>query len=257
MTDPPVAPLPRRASGMSARCGWMNGSLEVVCAGVWADNVARMIEVWQALRSAVGLDPALFAAIAANPLGQLWPAFGVALLAAASTMLGHVAILLLNRISGWRLLTSLLLSAAALALLRSVQVLITWLVASLVLGRPLPVLPLLVVGLVSMAPQVFNFITALPHLGILIAKGLEVWSAVVLILGVAEVFNLHYLWAAAYCLAGWGAMQLLERIAARPVNWAASRLWSLATGSPTMVTAKDLLAGTPVTPVSAPAEVAR
>lgn len=214
-----------------------------------------MNEVWHALGSALGLDPGLFADIAANPLAQLWPALGVALLAAASTMLGHVAILLLNRIGGWRLLTSLLLSAAALALLRSVQVLITWGVASLVLGRPLPVLPLLVVGLVSMAPQVLNFLTALPHLGILIAKGLEVWSAVILILGVAEVFGLHYLWAAGYCLAGWAAMQLLERVLSRPMNWAASHLWTLATGSPTMVTAKDLLAGTPVTPVSPRVEV--
>lgn len=30
MTDPTVAPLPRCASGIIARCGWMNGMREVV-----------------------------------------------------------------------------------------------------------------------------------------------------------------------------------------------------------------------------------
>lgn len=32
MTEPTVAPLPRWASGISARCGWMNGSDAVVTA---------------------------------------------------------------------------------------------------------------------------------------------------------------------------------------------------------------------------------
>lgn len=32
MTEPTVAPLPRCASGISARCGWMNGMRAVVCA---------------------------------------------------------------------------------------------------------------------------------------------------------------------------------------------------------------------------------
>ena len=51
-------------------------------------------------------------------------------------------------------------------------------------------------------------------------------------------------------------MQLLSRLAQRPLTWMASRLWSLATGRPTMVTARDILAGTPITPVSRPKEVA-
>lgn len=215
-----------------------------------------MLEVWQTFVSALGVDANLFADVAADPLAKLWPALGVALLAAASTMLGHVAILSLNRIRGWRLLTSLVLSALALAALRLVQALITWLVASLVLGD-LPLIPLLVVGLISMAPQVLNFATALPHLGILLGRGLDVWSAIILIFGVARVFNLEYVWAAGVCLAGWAAMQLLARLVQRPLNWGASHLWTLATGSPTMVTARDLLAGSPVTPISAPAEVTR
>ena len=57
-------------------------------------------------------------------------------------------------------------------------------------------------------------------------------------------------------LAGWLVMQLLSRLAQRPLTWMASRLWSLATGRPTMVTARDILAGTPITPVSRPKKVA-
>ena len=41
------------------------------------------------------------------------------------------------------------------------------------------------------------------------------------------------------------------------INWVTSRLWTLATGRATMVTARDILAGTPITPVSQRREVTR
>ena len=42
ITDPTVAPLPRWASGISARCGWMNGMLDVRSA--WARVSGSRIE---------------------------------------------------------------------------------------------------------------------------------------------------------------------------------------------------------------------
>ena len=40
ITDPTVAPLPRWASGISARCGWMNGIVAVMtaCARVFSSS---------------------------------------------------------------------------------------------------------------------------------------------------------------------------------------------------------------------------
>lgn len=208
------------------------------------------------LWAALGLDPRLFLRVDDAPMTLLWPALGVALVAAASTMLGHIAILLLNKIRGWRLLTSLLLSAASLALLHVLQAAITWGVASLVRG-PMPLLPLIVVGLVSTAPLAWNFTTALPHLGLLLGRALEGWSFLILVIGVASAFDVSLLWSLGFSAAGWVVMQVVSRLAQRPLNWVTSRLWTLATGRPTMVTARDILAGTPITPVSQRREVTR
>ena len=54
------------------------------------------------LWAALGFDPGLFLRVDDAPMTLLWPALGVALLAAASTMLGHIAILLLNKINKYQ-----------------------------------------------------------------------------------------------------------------------------------------------------------
>ena len=45
MTEPTVAPLPRWASGISATCGWMNGSEAVVtaCARVCSSRMLAQL----------------------------------------------------------------------------------------------------------------------------------------------------------------------------------------------------------------------
>ena len=74
-----------------------------------------MAEVWLVLKRVLGLDPALFASVYTDPGALLVPALVIALVAAASTMLGHVAILKLNHIGGLRLLSALVLSAVVMA----------------------------------------------------------------------------------------------------------------------------------------------
>ncbi|NHB86043.1 hypothetical protein G7085_20010 [Tessaracoccus sp. HDW20] len=48
-----------------------------------------MEEVFRLLGGALRLDPAMFARVDDQPLTYIWPALGVALMAAASTMLGR------------------------------------------------------------------------------------------------------------------------------------------------------------------------
>ncbi|NLE96590.1 MAG: hypothetical protein GX596_01185 [Propionibacterium sp.] len=216
-----------------------------------------MLDVLRTLGAALGLDSALFSNLGAVPLMSV---AGVAVLAAASTMLGHVAILALNRISGFRLVSSLLLSAAALTVLHATEAAVTWGVATMVLRRPLPLMELIIVALLALAPQVLNFLTALPHLGLGIGRLLQAWSYLILWFGVGSAFGLHWLWALVFTIAGWLAMQLLSRLAHRPISWLLSRLWRLATGRPTMMTSRDILVGMPIIPVDgapkAPKQVA-
>lgn len=207
-----------------------------------------MLDILRTLGDALRLEPGVFAGAT---MAQFWAALGVALIAGASTMLGHLAILLLNKIAGLRLVTSLALSALTLIFLYTSQAAVTWGVATVVLRRPLPLVPLIMVALIALAPLAFNFVTALPHLGLGIGRVLQAWSYLVLWLGVSVVFRLDWLWALGFTIAGWVVMQLLARMLSRPLNWVSSRLWSLATGRPTMVTSQDILSGMPIIPVVA------
>ena len=219
-----------------------------------------MTEVWRLLGEALRLYPSLFEDVDLSAYPMLGDALGIAGLAAVSTMLGHVAVLLLNRIHGARLVASMVLSIIAFALLHVLEASVTWAVASVVLQRPLPLLPIIVVALTATAPQVFNFLTAIPHIGMFIGRVLQAWSFLVLVMGITYAYNTVFLTALGYALAGWLAMQLLMRQMQKPLAWAGSRAWTLVTGTPTMITADDILAGMPIIPVireRAPIEEAR
>jgi len=216
-----------------------------------------MEEVFRLLGEAMRLDPVMFARVDDDPLGYLWPALGVALVAAASTMLGQVAVLLLNRIRGWRLITSLVLGALLMAALYVIQMFVTWSVASVALQRPLPLLPLVLIAMLALAPQALNFITAFPHLGMLFGRLLGAWSYLVMVAGVAYAFNLGFLWALGFTIAGWLLVQLASRLLERPLNFVFSHLWTIATGRPTMLTARDILSGSAVVPVALRDEATR
>lgn len=204
-----------------------------------------MADVLAALLAALTLDQV---GIAAADTGD---AVGVAALASLSTMLGHSAVLALNRIRGLRLLSTLLLNAVVLSFLRILQAAITWTVAGTVLGHPVPLLDLVIIALLSLAPQVFGVVTAMPHAGLFVGRVLEGWQYLVLVVGVSATFSVTLATALGITLAGWVVMQLVSRLLRAPATWLGSKLWTLATGRPTMVTARDILAGTPLMPVEA------
>ena len=208
-----------------------------------------MLEVLHALGAALRLDAGLFAS---GSLYDAGVAAGIALLAGVSTMLGHMAILKLNHIAGLRLVASMVLTSVTLAFLYTCQAAVTWGVATLVLYRPFPLVPLILVALVSLAPLVFNVVTMLPYLGLGIARVLQAWSYLILWLGVGATFGVEWPWALGFALAGWIVMQFLARILSKPMGYLSSHLWTLATGRPTMVTSRDILSGMPFIPVGGP-----
>ena len=202
-----------------------------------------MRELFGAIAAALGLNEAALGGVG------MFTALGVATLAALSTMLGHVAILLLNRISGLRLVTTLLLNLAGLALLHTFQAFMTWSLVSLFVSRPLPLMPIITVGLLSLAPHLFAFLTAIPHIGLGIGRALEIWAFIIVWLAVPVVYGMGRWWALAATIGGWLAVQLVSRLLQRPINWLGSHAWTLATGRPTMITSRDILAGMPIMPV--------
>ena len=216
-----------------------------------------MAEVWELLGEALRLYPNLFDGVDKTAAEMLEPALGVAALAGASTVLGHIAVLLVNRVHGIRLVVSMLLSIVMFGLLYVLQAVVTWTFGSIVTQRPLPLLPLIVVALTATAPLVFNFATILPHIGMLIGRGLQAWAFLVFVLGIMVAYGATFWAAFLFSLAGWLAIQVLSRVLQKPLGWAASRLWTLVTGTPTMLTADDILLGMPFVPVSTESTVTR
>lgn len=202
-------------------------------------------ELHAALDAALTLNPAALSVVGVSGALQ------VAILASISTLLGHGTVLLLNRIHGLRLLSTLLMNGIMLASLRILQVALTWAVAALLVAKPVELLSVLTVGLVSLAPQVFAILTAAPHIGLTIGRLLETWSFLILVAGVSASFGLGAVSAIVIALAGWAAMHLVSRVLRAPASWLAARLWTLATGRPHLVTARDILAGTPIMPIEA------
>lgn len=183
--------------------------------------------------------------------GALISALGVAVLAWTSIALGHGGVLLLNRVHGVRMIVAGVLGLVLFFVLRVVEALVTWAVATIMTVRVIPADDMVVIFLLAMAPHVFAAFTFVPHLGLFLARAIEAWSFIVIFLLMASLYGISMVYALVIAASGWLAMHLLSRALTAPVGWVASRLWSLASGQPVIVTARDVLAGTPFIPVDA------
>lgn len=205
-----------------------------------------MLEFGEVLAAALWLDLDIFAARVPGA-DLIW----VAILAGLSTVLGHIAIFKINRVTGFHLLTSVLLNAALLALLYLVQVGVIWIGARIVAESSVPWRGFAQAALLALAPLLFNVLTAFPYFGIPLARLLEIWSAIILWLGVSTVLEADLWVGLIITVTGWLVMQAMSRLVAKPLSAVMGRAWTLATGRETRVTARDILAGTPFIPVDA------
>ncbi len=180
-----------------------------------------------------------------------WSSVGVAALALLSIGLGQSGVLFLNRVRGLRAVISGSLALALLIGFRLLEAVVTWGVALAVTRRPLPLVTILTVFLLSLAPHVFNGLTFLPFVGLGLARVLELWSFLVLFVLLAAAYTLPGWLALLITGSGWLLMQVLARVLAAPLGWVSSRLWTLATGEPMIVTGANILTSGPFVPVSA------
>ena len=104
----------------------------------------------------------------------------------------------------------------------------------------------------ALAPQVFAALTFLPHVGLLLGRVLEAWGFLILFLLLVAAYGLPAWQALLVAASGWVVAQLLSRLLSAPLGWLGSRVWTMASGQPVLVTSRDILAGTPFIPISAP-----
>lgn len=202
--------------------------------------------IWDVASLRVVEDPSL-------GLPDLPTACLIALAAGVSTLLGHCAILFINRVRGVRFAAMLIVGGVFLALLYGIQALILWGVAGPVTQHGMRVTDLLAATLTSTAPLVYGFLVFIPHLGLLIGRILQGWSAICLWLLVTSAMDTSWWQSLIATGLAWGIMQLASRLLGRPVGYLTGRVWTLVTGRPAILDPRDVLAGAPFIPVGAKA----
>ena len=198
--------------------------------------------LWRAITGVLGLDTGTAVWLRDHPQ-SLEIAVAVAVLAGISTLLGDSVVLFFNRLRGWRFAFTLVLNGVAMVALYLLQAAVVWLVGPLVTGHR-PTLVTVATGvMVSTAPLVFGVFVLVPYFGPAIQAILQIWGLVALWLSVDVMFRTDHWSALLVTLLGWGFMQVLSWAFAKPVAWAGERIWRLISGTPAMITGRDLLSG--------------
>jgi hypothetical protein len=210
-----------------------------------------VLELLSAVLAAVG-DVWTFRAPArlTHPHEAVWaPAIGVAVLAGLSMMLGNAVVFTINRVSGLRMLAGMAMGAVFMALLRMLSATVIAFAAWAVTQGRIDGEMIAITYLFALAPLALSVLVFIPHLGLGIGRLLEVWSVLCLVALLSPVLGVGRWTALAISVGGWFLSQLVSRLLARPVAALGSRVWTLATGRTSILTANDILSGATFVPL--------
>jgi hypothetical protein len=213
--------------------------------GFFTELARYFAYLWDTLTRALALDPSVFQFVEAYPQAA-WLVAGIVFLAGVSTLLGHSAVLFINRVRRNRFVISLIVNGFVYIISYIVWGVVVWLVGRLLFQVNPPLSQFVrMVGL-STAPLVFGFFILIPWMGPFISKLLNIWSFLILLAIVEFQFKIGF-WGALLAVGlGWLASLALNNTIGRPVVALRNRLSRLITGSSLDATAEDIApAGTP------------
>ncbi len=159
------------------------------------------------LREALTLD-AHFYEDAPNTRRTRRVARSIVIVAAISNALGNAFILLINRVGLTTFIFALILNVVSVVLGYYFWTFTIWKIGDRFKPGHVTFQELLVPIGFAYAPQVFNFLTLIPLLGIPIQLVLAVWSLLAVIVAVRQGLDISNVWAAFICLIGWPLIQL-------------------------------------------------
>lgn len=196
--------------------------------------------LWAAIVDALRLNPQVLEIVEQYPQAG-WVVFGIVFLAGASTLLGESAILFINRVRRGRFIISLITNGFVFVISYAVWGVTVYLIGRILFSANPPIRDfILMVGL-STAPLVFGFFVLIPWMGPFIAKLLNVWSLVILIVIVEYEFKIGF-WPAVLCVGlGWLASLGLTNTIGRPVVALRNKVFQMVSGSKLESDAENLL----------------
>lgn len=167
------------------------------------------------LGGALRLDPAAFRAVqvstGAEPLS-----IGILLLAAISVTLGQSVILLANKVTRRRFVSSLLLNGALFVVGVLIWVAIFQLIGRFVFGVRLPFLQMVQEISLAYVPLLFGFFVLLPYLGSFLEHVLDIWWFLAMLVALNITLNLSFTQALFCVLLGWVIIEVLKYTIGRP-----------------------------------------
>jgi hypothetical protein len=186
-------------------------------------------QAWPLWLAGLRLDPD----VGAVAPGRAWiPVITIAVVAAVATMVGQSVVLFANRVRGWALGFSLLVSILGVLGTHLAEGLILWGLGTLIFTEPRTPIEVTKVVILSSAPLAFGFLTAIPLLGPAINRLLSVWSLLVLWAVVSTIYAAGPWAAAGMVLAAWLGMLLLGQLLGPVLAGLRDRVWRAVTGRP-------------------------
>ncbi len=196
--------------------------------------------LWKGITYSLRLDPQAFQFVEQYQRSA-WVVAGIVFLAGASTLLGHSAVLFINRVRKNRFVISLLVNGLIFIVSYVVWGVVVWLTGFVLFSVNPPLGQFIrMVGL-STAPLVFGFFILIPWMGPFIGKLLNIWSFLILLAIVENQFQIGF-WGALLCVGlGWLASLALNNTIGRPVMALRNKIFQIVTGSKMETTAEDIL----------------
>jgi predicted Abi (CAAX) family protease len=171
---------------------------------------------WEILRLIFALDSVALQNLTQSPRGAII-AIAVVLAAGLSSAIAQGVVLFLNRIPPVRFIFSLLINAIIFAVGYLFLILSTWLVTLFPGGVSVPFWTLAIALAASCGPLIFNFLGALPYLGVPLLALLSLCHLLALVLAFNAVTELGPGKAFGYVALGWLVLQLLQQTVGQPI----------------------------------------
>jgi hypothetical protein len=190
---------------------------------------------------ALGLKPGVFVALEQSAHGLVL-ALVVLVLAGASRTLGQSVVLFFNHVPPRRFLVALVVGGVEFALAAVLWIGSVWLMPRL-LGSTPPTLAtaVKVIGL-SYAPLLFSFVELAPYAGAAFGRLLRVWALLGAIVGIAVVFEVRPLLAAAIAALGFVVERLVGGLSGQIPERIERWFWRLKSGQEMQHRSSELLA---------------
>jgi hypothetical protein len=198
------------------------------------------VYLWGALTHALTLDPGVFEFVESYPQSS-WLVVGIVFLAGVSTLLGHSAVLFINRVRKSRFVISLIVNGVVYIISYAVWGFVVYVAARILFEANPPLSQFLRIMGLSTAPLVFGFFVLIPWMGPFVGKVLNIWSFLILIAVVQFQFQIGFWGSVLVVGLGWLASLGINNTIGKPVVAVRNRLSRMITGSSLDASAEDIL----------------